>query len=158
VFISKNNDRLLSNDSIAALTRKLFPLALVVTPNLYEASLLTGLEIAGVEEMKKAAALLKETGAAYVLVKGGHLEGDAVDVLYDGDQFTELRGPRIESANTHGTGCTLSAAIAAHLALGDDVPAAVQKAKDYVTGAIRNGLALGKGHGPTNHGWRTTTS
>jgi hydroxymethylpyrimidine/phosphomethylpyrimidine kinase len=156
VFVSKNQDILLSEDSIDALVEKLFPLATVITPNLHEASILAGRQVASVGEMQEAAKALYDLGARNVIVKGGHLEGDAVDLLYDGTAFTEIRAERIESHNTHGTGCTYSAAIAAFLARGEDLNASVALAKEYVTGAIRYGLAVGKGFGPTNHGWRST--
>ena len=154
VFISKNRDVLLAEDAVDALTNKLFPVALVVTPNLYEASSLIGEGVDDLEGMRRAARSLHEMGPKYILVKGGHLEGDAVDLLYDGDAFVELSAQRIDSPHTHGTGCTLSAAIAAYLARGVDVVDAIRQAKDFVTEAIRHGLAIGGGHGPTNPGWR----
>jgi hydroxymethylpyrimidine/phosphomethylpyrimidine kinase len=156
VFVSKNHDRLLSQGGVDAIARKLLPLATVVTPNLEEASGLSGIEIHEISDMREAAQLIRDLGPGYVLVKGGHLRQDAVDVLYDGAAFTELRSRRIDSRNTHGTGCTLSAAIAAFLARGLPVPEAVEDAKAYVTGAIAHGLELGKGYGPTNHGWQST--
>jgi hydroxymethylpyrimidine/phosphomethylpyrimidine kinase len=156
VFVSKNQDVLLTKDSINALVSKLLPLATVVTPNLHEAALLTGRELFDLAGMREAAKALHDMGPAWVLVKGGHLDADATDLLYDGTDFLELTAERIDSQNTHGTGCTLSAAIAAHLARGAGVPEAVRAAKDYVTGAIRHGLEVGKGYGPTNHGWNTT--
>jgi hydroxymethylpyrimidine/phosphomethylpyrimidine kinase len=156
VFVSKNQDRLLSQDGVDAIARKLFPLATVVTPNLEEASGFAGMEIHEISEMRQAAKLIHDLGPQYVLVKGGHLPQDAVDVLYDGAAFSELRSPRIDSRNTHGTGCTLSAAIAAFLARGLSVPEAVERAKAYVTGAIAHGLEVGRGCGPTNHGWQST--
>ncbi len=156
VFVSKNQDVLLSQDSIDSLVTRLLPLATVVTPNLEEAALLTGLEISDVAGMREAAKALHALGPAYVLVKGGHLDADATDVLFDGETFLEVTTERIDSQNTHGTGCTLSAAIAAYLAKGWSVPDAVKGAKDYVTGAIRYGLEVGKGYGPTNHGWASS--
>jgi hydroxymethylpyrimidine/phosphomethylpyrimidine kinase len=156
VFVSKNEDLLLTEDSIDTLVSDLFPLATVITPNLHEAALLTGREIAGLAGMREAAKALHAMGPAWVLVKGGHLDAAATDVLYDGNSFVELTAERINTQNTHGTGCTLSAAIAAHLARGSDVPGAVKSAKDYVTGAIRHGLEVGRGYGPTNHGWDST--
>ena len=156
VFVSKNQDVLLSSDSIESLKGRLLPLAAVVTPNLHEAAGLTGRRIAGLADMREAARALHALGPRYVLVKGGHLDDGATDVLFDGESFLELTAERIESQNTHGTGCTLSAAIAAWLAHGHAVPEAVARAKDYVTGAIRHGLEVGKGFGPTNHGWAST--
>jgi hydroxymethylpyrimidine/phosphomethylpyrimidine kinase len=156
VFVSKNHDVLLSQDSIDGLVTRLLPLATVITPNLQEASLLTGREIKDVAGMREAARALQGMGPAWVLVKGGHLDADATDVLFDGREFFEVTAERIESQNTHGTGCTLSAAIAANLARGLSVPVAVKAAKKYVTGAIRYGLEVGRGYGPTNHGWDST--
>ncbi len=156
VFVSKNQDILLTSDSIDSLVSDLLPLATVITPNLQEAALLTGREIGNLAGMREAARALHAMGPTYVLVKGGHLDAEATDVLYDGETFTDLTAERIESQNTHGTGCTLSAAIAACLAKGMPVPEAVKAAKDYVTGAIRYGLEVGKGYGPTNHGWAST--
>jgi hydroxymethylpyrimidine kinase/phosphomethylpyrimidine kinase len=156
VFMSKNQDVLLSEDSIDSLVSRLFPLATVITPNLEEAALLTGMEIADIAGMKEAAKALHAMGPEWVLVKGGHLGLDATDVLYNGEIFAEVTEERIVTFNTHGTGCTLSAAIAAYLALGSSVPEAVWGAKEYVTGAIRYGLDVGQGYGPTNHGWDTT--
>ncbi len=156
VFVSKNQDVLLSQDSINSLLSQLIPLATVVTPNLQEAALLTGTEILNLDGMREGAKALHALGPRYVLVKGGHLDADATDVLYDGESFLEITATRIASQNTHGTGCTLSAAIAAHLAKGSKVPEAVRLAKDYVTGAIRHGLEVGRGYGPTNHGWSST--
>ena len=156
VFMSKNHDRLLTQDGVDAIAGLLCPLATVVTPNLEEAAGLAGIDVRDVEEMKQAARIVHGLGPRYVLVKGGHLAGDAIDLLYDGDDFVELTAPRFPSRNTHGTGCTLSAAIAALLARGMALPDAVEGAKSYVTGAIRHGLEVGRGYGPTNHGWQST--
>lgn len=156
VFVSKNQDVLLTKDSIDALVARLIPLATVVTPNLHEAALLTGMEIFDLEGMREAAKAIHAMGPRHVLVKGGHLDAAATDVLYDGHGFLEITSERIDSRNTHGTGCTLSAAIAALLARGRSVPEAVRGAKEYITGAIRHGLELGDGYGPTNHGWDST--
>lgn len=156
VLVSKNQDMLLSEDSIDMLVSRLIPLATVITPNLQEAALLTGMEITDIAGMKEAAKALHALGPAWVLVKGGHLDLEATDVLYNGEIFAEVTEERIVSFNTHGTGCTLSAAIAAYLAHGLTVPEAVWGAKEYVTGAIRYGLDVGEGYGPTNHGWDST--
>ncbi|MEX2553415.1 MAG: bifunctional hydroxymethylpyrimidine kinase/phosphomethylpyrimidine kinase [Actinomycetota bacterium] len=156
VFVSKNHDRLLSEDGVDAIAERLFPLATVVTPNLEEASGFSGMDVHGLRQMREAARFLHGMGPRYVLVKGGHLAEDAVDVLFDGSRFLEFRAPRHPSRNTHGTGCTLSAAIAAFLARGLPVPEAVEGAKAYVTGAIAHGLDVGKGFGPTNHGWQSS--
>jgi hydroxymethylpyrimidine/phosphomethylpyrimidine kinase len=123
---------------------------MVVTPNLLEASVLTGLKVRTIEEMKKAAHWIYELGSKHVVVKGGHLKGRAIDILYDGKKYEEIEGPRIETKHTHGTGCTFASAIATLLARGNPVSEAVRKAKIFITMAIQSGLALGKGTGPTN--------
>jgi hydroxymethylpyrimidine kinase/phosphomethylpyrimidine kinase len=150
VMISKSGASLLRKDAQESLIKKLIPLAWVVTPNLMEASALTGLKVNSLEGMKKAAHLIYGLGAKYVVVKGGHLKGMAVDLLYNGRNFSEMEGPRIESKNTHGTGCTFASAIATLLARGDTVDEAVRRAKTFITMAIQSGLSLGKGTGPTN--------
>jgi hydroxymethylpyrimidine/phosphomethylpyrimidine kinase len=155
VFISKSRDQLLEEDAIAALKERILPLAEVITPNLYEAEGLLGGEVKTIDDMKRAARALARLGPRTVLVKGGHLSSDrAVDVFFDGSSTTELDGDRYDTQDTHGTGCALSAAIAARLAHGDDVVAAVGYAKEYIAGAIRRGLRMGKGYGPVNPGWR----
>lgn len=154
VFVSKHRDRLLREDAVDALTKRLFPLASVVTPNLYEAEGLCGFSVSSVADMKKAAEAIHSFGAGAVLVKGGHLESErALDVLFDGDRHVELDGPRFDTRDTHGTGCALSAAITARLAHGDDVGDAVATAKDFVSGAIERGIRVGRGYGPVNPGW-----
>jgi hydroxymethylpyrimidine kinase/phosphomethylpyrimidine kinase len=150
VMVSKSGTFLLRRDARDALVKELIPLAWVVTPNLMEASILTGLKVNSLEGMKKAAHLIYKLGARHVVVKGGHLKGMPVDVLYDGNIFNEIEGPRIESKNTHGTGCTFASAVATLLARGDDVSEAVRKAKAFITMAIESGLGLGRGAGPTN--------
>ena len=150
VMISKSGASLLRKDAQESLIKRLIPLAWVVTPNLMEASVLTGLKVNSLEGMKKAAHLIYKLGAKHVVVKGGHLKGMAVDLLYDGKLFSEMEVPRIESKNTHGTGCTFASAIATLLARGDTVNEAVRKAKTFITLAIKSGLDLGKGTGPTN--------
>lgn len=163
----------LASDSVAqALVDYLFPLACVVTPNLAEAEVLSGTSIAQPQHMVEAAHIIKELGARAVLVKGGHLEnaqatyagtsfdeGFAYDLLLaeDGTEFW-LSEPRIETKNTHGTGCTLSSAIACYLALGHTLPDAVKRAKFYLTQALAHDLGLGKGNGPVNHVWHLDTS
>jgi hydroxymethylpyrimidine/phosphomethylpyrimidine kinase len=155
VFVSKHRNRLLAEDAVGAIKADLFPLAAIVTPNLYEAGALIGSdEISTLDEMHEAARVLHELGPRSVLVKGGHLPGDrAVDVLFDGDRAVEIDGPRYDTEDTHGTGCALSAAIAARLAHGDDTEAAVRAAKRFVSEAIRRSLRLGKGYGPVNPAW-----
>lgn len=159
VFVSKHRDRLLAPEAVDALIERLLPLAEVLTPNLYEAQgLLGGGDITTPSDMREAASALHALGPRCVVVKGGHLPGkDAVDVTYDGDTFLELSGPRFDTEDTHGTGCALSAAIAARLAHGDEVGAAIRVAKDFVSGAIEHGLRIGKGYGPVNPGWQGAT-
>ena len=154
VMIAKSQARLLDDDAIAAIVRRLLPLAAVVTPNVPEAEALTGLRISSVADLHRAAARLAELGAHAVLAKGGHLDipgGQAVDVLWSDGHALELTSERIVSRHTHGTGCTLSAAIAARLALGDDLEEAARRAKAYVTRAIAEAPGLGAGHGPLQH-------
>ena len=150
VMISKSGAALLRKDAQEALIRELIPLAWVVTPNLMEAGALAGLKVDSLERMKKAADQIYRMGAKHVVVKGGHLEGVAIDLLYDGKDFIEMEGPRLETKDTHGTGCTFASAIATLLARGEPIPGAVRKAKAFVAIAIRSGLRLGKGTGPTN--------
>jgi hydroxymethylpyrimidine kinase/phosphomethylpyrimidine kinase len=157
VFVSKHRDTLLAESAVGALRDRLIPLAEIVTPNLYEAGALLGSEgdITSVSEMRGTAkAIALELGPRAVLVKGGHLPGDrAIDVFYDGANFVEIEGERFDTEDTHGTGCTLAAAITAHLARGTDLLDAVYAAKGFVSGAIRRSLRLGKGFGPVNPGW-----
>ena len=154
VAVSKHGDSLLSDGTLDAVRDRLLPLATVVTPNLYEAELLTGLHIEDEDQMLRAAHMIAAMGPQCVLMKGGHLPGSPVDLLVDGDQVVRFGGQRIDSVHTHGTGCTLASAIASRLAIGDDMQAAVRAAKDYVTGAINAGFPLGAGIGPVDHGWR----
>jgi len=156
VMVAKSGDALLQEDARSALIEAIVPLAYVITPNLPEAAALTGLEVVNRDQMKDAAKRIFDMGARHVLVKGGHLEeGEAIDLLFDGSVFITVSAPRIPTSNTHGTGCTYSAAIAACLALGLDVPSAINQAKRFVTGAIQHALALGSGHGPLDHGWQS---
>lgn len=158
VMIAKSGDRLFDDEAIDTLRRELLPRARLVTPNVPEAEVLTGRAITSLEEVRDAARRIHALGAAAVVIKGGHLPGDeAIDVLYDGRTFLELREPRIVSRNTHGTGCTFASAIAAQFALGRPLPEAVRLAKAYVTGAIRHGLPIGRGHGPVDHFWQVGT-
>ncbi len=154
VGVSKHGDPLLAPAAVETVRRELLPVATVATPNTDEVRLLTGVEVHGVEDLPAAAAAMLALGPTWVLIKGGHLRGDAVDLLTDGSTEVELRAPRQDNAHTHGTGCTLAAAIASGLASGLDVPAAVRAAKEYVTGALVAGFALGGGIGPVDHGWR----
>jgi hydroxymethylpyrimidine/phosphomethylpyrimidine kinase len=154
VCVSKHGDALLEPEAVEAIVTELFPLATVVTPNLPEVRRLTGLVVDDAGTQRQAALTLLAMGPRWVLVKGGHLAGDAVDLLTDGDTMHELRAPRLDNTHTHGTGCTLATAIASYLALGESVPDAVRDAKTYVTGAIAAGFPLGAGIGPVDHGWR----
>jgi hydroxymethylpyrimidine/phosphomethylpyrimidine kinase len=151
VMVAKSGDALLRPDAVQALITRILPLALVVTPNLPEAEALTGLPVSDRASMEEAARRIGALGPRHVLVKGGHLKGDAVDLLWDGRAFHEFSAPRVDSPNTHGTGCTLSAAIAAGLALGYPLSEAVTRAKAYVTRAIREGFQAGRGVGQLRH-------
>ncbi len=153
VCASKHGDPLLSHDTVATIRKRLLPCATVVTPNIYETALLTGVKVKSEADLRGAAEALLGFGPRWVLVKGGHLEGPATDLLYDGSQEIRFSAPRLDNRHTHGTGCTLASATASRLALGDDVPGAVGAAKDYVTGAIKAGFPLGDGIGPVDHGW-----
>jgi len=154
VFVSKHRDKLLADDAIDALKTRLFPLATVITPNLYEAGGLVGWEVATLDDMKRAAEDLHRLGPRSVLVKGGHLPGDrAIDVFYDGSEMVELDGPRFDTEDTHGTGCAISAAITARLAHGNELLGAVRFAKEFISGAIERSLRIGAGYGPVNPGW-----
>jgi hydroxymethylpyrimidine/phosphomethylpyrimidine kinase len=158
VAISKHGDSLLSAGTVEMIRDRLLPLATVVTPNLLEAELLTGRKITGPAEMLDAAKMINAMGPQWVLVKGGHLPGRPVDLLFDGTQMMRFPAERIASQHTHGTGCTFASAIASRLALGDEVPVAVKAAKDFVTGAIAAGFPLGSGIGPVDHGWQLRTA
>ncbi len=155
VFVSKHGDPLLRTDAVDALRRRILPLATVVTPNLPEASGLAGFDVKTKEDMEEAARAIQGLGPRAVLVKGGHLEEtESDDLFFDGDSFEWLSAERIDSPNTHGTGCVLSSAIASYLARGDGVMEAVRKGKEFVTQAIRHSLQIGGGIGPVSPGWR----
>jgi hydroxymethylpyrimidine/phosphomethylpyrimidine kinase len=153
VMISKSGFKLLQDAAIETLVEELLPLATVVTPNVHEAEHLTGVEIEAIEDLETAGLALLDHGPDAVLVKGGHLSGaeKAVDVLVGGSSSQRFAAPRIDTRHTHGTGCTYASAIAANLAKGHDLETAIDRAKRYVTGAIRHALPLGHGRGPTNH-------
>jgi hydroxymethylpyrimidine/phosphomethylpyrimidine kinase len=151
VMVAKSGDRLLEPEARAALSDRILPLALLVTPNLPEAEVLAGMRVAEPEDMEEAARRIHLMGPRYVLVKGGHLKGDATDLLWNGRDFTRFSTPRIDSPNTHGTGCTFSAAIAAGLARGQALGDAIRSAKAYVTRAIREGFQAGRGVGQLRH-------
>ncbi|MEU1254264.1 bifunctional hydroxymethylpyrimidine kinase/phosphomethylpyrimidine kinase [Streptomyces sp. JL3001] len=154
VGVSKHGDSLLASSALESVRTKLLPVATVATPNLDEVAQLTGVHVESEEQLRQAAAAVLEYGPRWVLIKGGHLPGDAVDLLTDGSAEHWLRAPRHDNRHTHGTGCTLASAIASGLAKGLAVPEAVTAAKEYVTGAIESGFALGRGIGPVDHGWR----
>lgn len=156
VMVAKGGDRLLDDDAVHALKRTLLRLARVVTPNVPEAESLAEMEIRNVDQMRVAAHRILRSGASAVIVKGGHLGGDtSVDVLVTATDETTLTTPRLSGAHTHGTGCTFAAAMAARLALGASLEEAARAAKDYVTGAMRHGIAVGTGHQPLGHFWGT---
>jgi hydroxymethylpyrimidine/phosphomethylpyrimidine kinase len=150
VMIAKSGAPLLKPEAVTALKSRMLPLAMVVTPNLHEAGAMVGREIHDLNGMKEAARAIHDLGAQNVVIKGGHLAGVAADVLYDGHDFSEFSAERFHSKHTHGTGCIFASAIAANLAHGRGVKESVAAAKDFITAAIRNGLALGKGCGPAN--------
>jgi hydroxymethylpyrimidine/phosphomethylpyrimidine kinase len=151
VMVAKSGDPLLRPDARRALIERILPLALVVTPNLPEAETLAGIPVAERADMEEAARRIHRLGPRHVLVKGGHLKEEAVDLLWDGRAFTAFAAPRLDSANTHGTGCTFSAAIAAGLSRGRPLGDAVRDAKAYVTRAIREGFQAGHGVGQLRH-------
>ncbi|MEC4017284.1 bifunctional hydroxymethylpyrimidine kinase/phosphomethylpyrimidine kinase [Streptomyces sp. H27-D2] len=154
VGVSKHGDSLLAAEALDSVRAKLLPAATVATPNLDEVLRLTGVRVRGEADMRRAADALLGYGPRWALIKGGHLEGDAVDLLTDGAEEHWLRAVRHDNRHTHGTGCTLASAIASYLAKGLPVPEAVAEAKSYVTGAIAAGFPLGGGLGPVDHGWR----
>lgn len=151
VMISKSGYSLLQPEASDALIKHLLPLAMVITPNIPEAEVITGLHIETIEDMKKAARAIHSLGAAHVLIKGGHMQDDATDILFDGTNYFEYHGQRIDTKNTHGTGCTLSSSITANIAKGMSVEKAIAESKKYITTAIEHSLDIGKGVGPTNH-------
>ncbi|MFE5486300.1 bifunctional hydroxymethylpyrimidine kinase/phosphomethylpyrimidine kinase [Streptomyces sp. NPDC056527] len=154
VGVSKHGDPLLAASALDSVRTKLLPVATVATPNLDEVAQLTGVVVEREADLREAAAAILAYGPRWALIKGGHLEGDAVDLLTDGTEEHWLRAPRHDNRHTHGTGCTLASAVASGLAKGLTVPEAVREAKEYVTGAIAAGFALGAGIGPVDHGWR----
>ena len=155
VMIAKGGDRLLEAEAVAAVRAELLPLAHVVTPNVPEAEVLSGRTIRSVDDMRAAGERILGLGPRVVLIKGGHLEGpESIDVVCTAHEVFELRRPRIDTRHTHGTGCTLSSAIAANLAIGLDDRSALSRARDYLDGAIRHAPGLGRGHGPLGHFWQ----
>jgi hydroxymethylpyrimidine/phosphomethylpyrimidine kinase len=155
VMVAKGGDRLLEEDAVGAIRTELLPRAHIVTPNVPEAEVLSGLTIRSIDDMRAAGERILRLGPRVVLVKGGHVDGpESIDVACTVDGTFELRGPRIASRHTHGTGCTLSSAIAANLALGLDDRTALKNAREYLEGAIRHAPGIGRGHGPLGHFWR----
>ncbi len=154
VMVAKGGDLLLQPEAVTTLRTVLLPLAEVVTPNLPEAQVLTGQPVETLEDMREAARRIADLGPRHVVVKGGHRPGEPIDIYFDGERFLELRGERIETRHTHGTGCTFSAAITALLARGHSVEQAVTDAKTYITEALRHAPGLGHGHGPVEHFWQ----
>ena len=151
VMVAKGGDHLLQRNAVEALKKMLLPVSWVVTPNLEEAAVIVGKDLGTPEAIEDAARIIYDLGVPYVVIKGGHRSGDALDILYDGRNIHRFSSPRYDTKNTHGTGCTFSAAIAAALARDKDVYTAVADAKTFITDAIRYSLDLGAGHGPTNH-------
>ena len=151
VMISKHGVPLMAEEARESMARRVAPLAFLFTPNIPEATALTGVAIRDPDDMRVAAECLARMGPRAVLIKGGHLAGDAVDVLWTGSSWREFRAPRIETPHTHGTGCTYSAAITAELARGSDLETAVERAKAFISAAIVHNHGLGQGCGPVNH-------
>jgi hydroxymethylpyrimidine/phosphomethylpyrimidine kinase len=153
VMVAKSGDHLLQPNAVRMVKSDLLPLATVVTPNVPEAEVLSGMEIGSLEAAREAARAIADLGPKIVVVKGGHLPGEPVDVIWDGSGVHELRAERIETTATHGTGCTFAAAITAHIALGAEPLAAIGEAKRYLTESLRHGYAVGDGHSPVDHFW-----
>ncbi|MFC5463655.1 bifunctional hydroxymethylpyrimidine kinase/phosphomethylpyrimidine kinase [Lederbergia graminis] len=158
VMISKGGHHLLEENAVQKLISDLIPLATIITPNIPEAEVLASMEIHNEEDMYEASKIIHNKGASSVLLKGGHLEGDANDLYFDGKDFSWFKGKRIPTKNVHGTGCTLSSAIAANLANEQNVIDAIANAKEYITNAIKFSLNIGHGHGPANHFYNLTST
>lgn len=154
VMISKSGYSLLRPEAKENLIKYLIPNAYIVTPNILEAEEITNTKISSVEDMKKAGKFILDLGPKYVLMKGGHLEGDCIDILIGKDVFEVFNGERINSKNTHGTGCTMSSAITSYLALGYDIKDSIKLSKEYITKAIKYSFDIGKGVGPVHHFYR----
>ncbi len=151
VMVATSGSRLIEGEAVEVLRKRLIPLANVITPNLPEAEALSGLTVNTKEEMVEASQRIAEYYHGAILIKGGHLTGSSDDLLYGSSVLRWYETPRIDNPNSHGTGCTLSSAIACNLALGNDIPESILLAKDFLTGALSSGLNLGKGSGPLNH-------
>lgn len=156
VMVATSGDRLLQQAAEDSMRQDIMPLATVITPNLAEAEVLVGRKVASLDDMRAAAEHLLAAGARAVVVKGGHAIAKATDVFFDGQRMELLQSEVIETSNTHGTGCTLSAAICAYLARGATLYEAVRRAKTYITGALRHSLSIGQGSGPVGHFWNVT--
>jgi hydroxymethylpyrimidine/phosphomethylpyrimidine kinase len=151
VMVAKSGDRLLQFDAIETLKHRLLPLAKIVTPNIAEAEAFAGVSIQTDDDARSAAAVIGDLGPRYVVLKGGHRDGTPIDLVFDGRLFIELSADRVETVNTHGTGCTFSAAIAAYLARGLEPMEAIREAKSFITNALRASYRIGDGHSPVNH-------
>jgi len=154
VMVSKHGSKLLEDSAIESLIKKLIPLAMIITPNINEAKIISGVSIRNTSDMKKSAQIIHKMGVPYVFIKGGHLEGNANDLLFDGKKFIFLKNEKIQTKHTHGTGCTLSAAITAYLAMNYHPIEAIKSGKKFVTQTIKYAFKLGKGIGPVNHLYR----
>ncbi len=151
VMVSTSGSSLMNKDAKKALIEELLPIASVITPNIPEAEVLSGIKINDKEDMIKAAEIIAENLNTYILIKGGHLKTSADDLLYKNGEYIFIQGDRINNENTHGTGCTLSSAIASNLAKGYNMEESIRNSKDYITGAIKENFDLGRGRGPLNH-------
>lgn len=154
VMVSTSGSKLISDEAINTLTEKLMPIAKVITPNTKEAEVLCGFKVENIDDMVKAAKKIASNLNIAVLVKGGHLSDDAIDILYENSKITYFKSERIDNPNTHGTGCTLSSAIACNLAKGENLENSIKIAKEYLTGAIKANLDMGEGRGPLCHTYR----
>ena len=158
VMVATSGAKLISDDAVEVMTGKLFPLAKLITPNIPETEALTGISVKSVADMENAARCIYGKYGCAVLVKGGHSINDANDMLFEGENITWFSGKRIDNPNTHGTGCTLSSAIASYLAQDCELTDAVIKAKEYISGALADGMDLGQGSGTLNHAFRFNPS
>lgn len=158
VMVAKSGDRLLEENAVGALRQQLLPLALVVTPNIPEAEVLADLPIGCEADREEAARRIQAMGPQWVVIKGGHLAGDPIDLVWNGEEMQRISAPRIPSQHTHGTGCTFAAAITARLVEGTDIPAAIREAKEFLNQAIAHAETLGHGNGPLNHHYKKVIS
>lgn len=151
VMVSKSGAPLLQPDAVISMKKDLFPFASIVTPNVPEAEVLANMQITSQDDAREAARIIHNLGPKVVIIKGGHMEGPAIDLVYNGEEFIPIEGDRIDTKNTHGTGCTFSAAIAAFLAMGIDTLQSIHLAKRYIQNALMHSYAIGEGHSPVNH-------